>query len=303
MTETYQILTNFRKAQTPVTTTTLSDANNLRVVSISGRGNPKPKYLTTSNTKTDGEFIRGLILEPRIIDMSILFKGDNQSDDNGARLAKESLYDLFMPFYEGLTDGASPAYPIGQALRITREDSSVRQIKFNVLSAVDAPLRSDNPLSGEYAGIVTVQLKCPNPLWEATSETQYTDSDSSASVSSSFFVNIDDMNWFSYPEIILTGPMSSCTLISESDSLTVGAITGSETITIDLRPGNKTIVDQTGAKRGDLINSSSSAGFNAFTIWPEWYIGATTQGVTYSWSGGGSGASLTMNVRKRYLYA
>lgn len=300
MAETFKIIAVDDYNGSTSTTTNISDGTLCRVVNFYGRGIPPVQWNLISSSGSFGSTFDSFKLEPRKIILDLVWTAATAS---AAVTTRESLYTLFAPFSDNWF-AATTTNDVGKWLEVTREDASVRRIKFHVEGAMDVPYVSEDPFSNQISGKVRVSLTCPYPIW--FDPTPYTASDTtmSGAGSGSFSIPVTGTTWFMYPVFTLTGPATAFGInqVKSSPGLDFdSAITGSETITIDFRPFAQTITDQTGAYRYDLLDNTSYDFMHSY-VPPYWFnddSANVTQGFTYS---GGSGATqLDIEMYKQYL--
>lgn len=243
------------------TTHDLSDGTITEFVWIDGTGIPPVERLVERAPVIDGAFDRGFRLLPRRMNLHLVFENDRSGP---AETARDTLSKIFRPTLLPLK------------LKITRDDSEVRQIDCYLEDELDFPM-SSRILTGRQD--IDIQLYAPNPIWYDPTQV-ITTVDMSSGINSAA-LSTSDMTWFDWPVIVCTGPLTNL-IISHSDmgaslSFSGATIPGSDAYTIDMRDGFKTIENNAGTNKiNDLTAATLPNFFGEFRIWDEKYIESAT---------------------------
>lgn len=252
MAEVFQVVMN-DDANNSATTKTfnISDGTISEVTLFTGRGNPESKWHVEENIIDHGGFPTRVKIKPRRIRLGLLWKVDSAND---AVARREKIGEIFRPWLIGSDNFTQKA-----SLKVTREDSSVRQIDFIVEKITDMPLNAGDDFPGEISGLVDVELLCPDPMWYDPTAISLDDG-GSPSFTTWTPLDVSASSADMWPVVTVVGPAASFRFdlygVGSSRSIIFNsspAIGGSETITIDTRPFRRKIVDQTGADRTDLV--------------------------------------------------
>lgn len=276
----------------------ISDGTICRVAGFTGRGTPEPRWSMEENLIDDGGYPTKLKFLPRSITLDLVWSTDS---DANALARREELYEVFRPWLHGGNNFTQKA-----SLKLTRSDSSVRQIDFVTNSAIDIPFVPGDQISvGQKAAVTRVTLLCPDPMWYDPTVVSYGDG---GSPNFSIWNPIDvagttaDM----WPVITVDGPATSWRFdlygVGGSRSIVFNASPGilsTETITIDTRPFRRRITDQTGADRTDLL--SVFQGLDNMRIYADKNAESTTQYASSAASSTTGSSDVSWQYYKRYI--
>lgn len=228
-------------------TQSLTDGTVCTLLAQDGVGLPPLHRLTERGPQQHGETDRGHRLDPRIITLMLSVQGDSTWTKRG------TLARMFRP-------SNTPAI-----LKWVRPDSSVRQIKVHHVR--DLTFFSD--VRSKYSMRIPVRVVCPDPLFYDP-ELQHQNFELAAGgqtmdvplvipwkvgVSTLDVATpvINSGTYKTFPIITIEGPITDCKITNEStgefidfDGQTIG---NGDTWTIDLRYGEKTVLDQNENKK------------------------------------------------------
>lgn len=299
MSETFEIiLLDDASDDTSSKTFNISDNTICRVAGFTGRGTPEPIWSMEENLIDHGGYPTKLKFGPRRITLDLVWAVTSDSD---AIARREKIYEIFRPWLYGGNNFTQKA-----SLKITRTDSSVRQIDFVTDSIVDVPFDPGDVLSvGQRSSVTRVSLLCHDPMWYDPTAVTYNDG-GSPSFTTWSPIDVTDTTADMWPVITVVGPATSWRFdlygVGGSRSILFNASPGilaSETITIDTRPFRRAITDQTGADRTDLLLTFQ--GLDNMRIYADRNADSATQ---YASSGASSttGASdVSWQYYKRYI--
>lgn len=272
------------------TTTNLSDGTLTYFGHLDGAGVAPVRRILEGGPKIHGSTDRGFRLDSRQMALHLFFE-DSSSDSIRDDLAK-----LFAPTNTPLK------------LKITRDDSAVRQIDVYLQGELDFPM-SNRKTTGRQD--VLAPLIAPDPVWyDPTEQTETIDLSSGLGL---FSETADGLTWFDWPIFEATGPLTNLSIShnafsSASLSFSGSTISGGETYTIDLRPGFKTILDSSDASKLDELTSATVPNlFGNLRIWDEKNLAAfgvgspTSNAISMSASGTTGASEVVVRWYKRYL--
>jgi hypothetical protein len=154
------------------TTYELSDSNPFKLLSATGIGNAPVRRLEERGPLQDGVTDIGYRLDPRIINLEIAVRSTSLST---ADTNRDTLSRIF-----------SPVGGRKVQLKVTRDDSSVRQIDCYTVGMLDMPAEmGQRVLAFQRVG---VQLKAPNPVWYDPTPKTIAFAPGSASVPSDWYL-------------------------------------------------------------------------------------------------------------------
>lgn len=222
------------------------------LVSISGIGTPPIRRLTARAPFQDGDTDLGFRLDARMINLVAYF---NASSKALADTCRAQLYEFIKPLNGAIN------------LRCVRDDGETRQLDVHPVGVIDMPVSDTDRIFG--AQKVAIQLRAAEPVWYDPQLMYWAAVGGAATGASGFtvpvavpwlqtpntFIEVQTElgyagSWASYPIVTITGPGTGISLAN----LTTGhvldfpalALAGGETVTIDLRYGHKSVVDQLG---------------------------------------------------------
>jgi hypothetical protein len=232
------------------------------LVSVNGIGVATIRRLTGRSPFQDGDSDLGFRLDPRLVNL-VLFA--NAASLAAADAYRSQLYDYLKPHASAVN------------LRCERDDGAIRQLDCYPVGMIDAPISDQDRIWA--AQKLAVQLRAAEPIWYDPQIKYWAAVGGAATGTSGFTVPVDvpwvqtentyiDVtvslayagSWASYPTITFIGPLTSVSL----ENVTTGqvldlpnlSLTAGETVTIDLRYGHKTVVNQLG---DNLIGQLSDA--------------------------------------------
>jgi hypothetical protein len=226
------------------TTYTLTDDSIVHYQFLDGIGIPDVMRLTRNGPYQEGVSDRGFRLKERHMRLGIFANDGSEQDADATR---DTIAGIFKPTESALT------------LKITRGDSSVRQIECHLFGPLSMP---ESERVGNDQRMV-IPLMAPDPIWEDGGSQE------------SFIVDIStsgvwdyipyDGSWLSYPVINITGE-----IVYPSIQTTFGGrtylfqiqdtIPAGQTWVVDLSYGIKTVKYGTTSKIDKLYGDA-----NAFT--------------------------------------
>lgn len=244
----------------------LSDRAPFDLVSVTGLGTPPIRRLTARAPFQDGDTDLGYRLDARMIDVVLYFNAGTKAL---ADTYRAQLYEYIKPLAGALS------------LRCIKDDGYIRQLDCYPVGVIDAPNTELDRLWG--AQKMAVQLRAAEPIWydpqaqywgaiggAATGATGYTvpvdvpwQQDTNTFIEASVALTYGG-SWASYPVITITGPATGVSL----SNVTTGhildfpalSLSAGEYVTVDLRYGYKTVIDNTGANViGELSTDSDLA--------------------------------------------
>lgn len=246
----------------------ITDRAPFDLISASGIGVAPIRRLASRSPSQDGDTDLGYRLDPRMINLALIFNAGTRA---GADAARALLYEYVKP----------ASYPL--QLRCTRDDGAIRQLDVYPVGTIDAAINDQDRIWGSQR--LAIQLKASEPIWY-NPQIQYWAAVGGAATGASGFaipmavpwvqvantaidagVNLTYAgSWASYPIVTIYGPCTGASL----ENVTTGqllylptvSLTAGQYITIDLRYGHKTVLDQLGDNRiGELSDGSDLADF------------------------------------------
>lgn len=131
------------------TTHTLSGGTTTNFVQMTGVGVPPVQRNVEPALNTNVHQDRGFRLDPRRIDLTLYV---SESTSSAAESTLDTIASIFEPTQNPLN------------LKVTREDSAVRQIDVYLDGQIDYPVSIDDKLDGTVQKI-TVPLLAPDPVF------------------------------------------------------------------------------------------------------------------------------------------
>jgi hypothetical protein len=252
-----------------------------------GFGMAPMQRITQRGPLQQGDTDVGYRLDPRIVQLPLLVEAMTM---DAGYTARKALLKIFTP-----ANGAG-------ILRVTT-DLYDRAILVVPMGGLDF---NQDPQSGYHIRTV-VQLRAADPTWydptivNAAQTPTITGTPTpvpltipwtagSSSINSTLNFTYDG-DFISYPIISVTGPITDLLITHTTTGYTIGVtgtITAGDTWTFDLRYGQKTVTDQTGANKiANLTSGSSLADFafilgaNTITVTGTTTTSASTVNITY----------------------
>lgn len=299
MSETFEvILLDDVSDDTETKTFNISDGTICKVAGFTGRGTPSPQWSMESNLIDHGGYPTSLRFEPRSMTLDLVWATDT---DNDALTRREKIYEIFRPWLHG-----SNNFTQKSSLKITRTDSSVRQIDFVTDSIVDVPFVTNDEMSiGRKSAVTRVSLLCHDPMWYDPVAVSYNDG-GSPSFTTWSPIDVTDTTADMWPVVTVVGPATSWRFdlygVGSSRSVLFNASPGilaGETITIDTRPFRRAITDQTGADRTDLLLTFQ--GLDNMRIYADRNADTATQYASSACSGTTGASDVSWQYFKRYI--
>lgn len=297
MSETLEvILKDDANDDTGTKTFDISDGTYCRVAAFSGRGTPDAVWSMETNLIDHGGYPTRFVMQPRRIRLDLVWEAASAS---AAVTRREDLYEIFRPWLIGSDNFTQMA-----SLKVTRDDSSVRQIDFVTERMVDTPIQASADFPGQTSGLLQVELLCMDPIWyDPTPESL--DDGGTPTFTQWNSLDVTDTTATMWPVITVVGPATSFRFdvygVGASDGVifTGNTINAGETITIDTRPFRRSIVDQTGADRTDLV--STFTGLELIKLHSEADADSATQYATASCSGTSGATDISWTYYKRFV--
>lgn len=222
------------------------------LLSVNGIGTATIRRLTGRAPNQDGDTDLGFRLDPRVVNL-VLFA--NAASLAAADAYRSQLYDYLKPFAGAIN------------LRCVRDDGAIRQIDCYPLGTVDAPISDQDRIWA--AQKIAVQLRAAEPIWYDPQIKYWAAVGGAATGTSGFTIPMDvpwvqtantsiDVtvslpyagSWASYPIITFLGPLTSVSLENATTGQVLDlpnlSLSAGEYVTIDLRYGHKTVVNQLG---------------------------------------------------------
>lgn len=254
----------------------------LDLVAIQGIGSAPARRLVERGPFQDGDTDVGFRVDARTISLVLFFNAPT------AALA-DTYRDLVYSYFRGTS--------IPLKLRCTRDDGAVRQIDCYVSGTVEAP--NDDQSRVGYSQKVGVQLRAPDPVWydpDGASLALLGGSSTGASgfvvpaavnmvqaaqtyITRSFALTYPG-TWAEYPVITVYGPATNVTITNQTtgDMLDFPSLvlTGGQWLQIDLRYGQKSVVDHAGVNQIAKLSSDSDLATWRLAAAPEAVDGINT---------------------------
>ena len=243
------------------TTYALSGRDPYAFISLTGLGLPPVRRIKERGPLQHGATDVGFLLDERMLNLALLITGSTLAAVDEYR---DDLAEILKPL---------SSTPI--KLRVTRDDSSVRQIDCYTTGIVDFP----NTL-GERIGasqMVVAQFEAAYPIWY---DPELVNIFVTNAGGNGYLIPLDVPvlyttgsainrlvsltyagKWEVYPKIYATGPATDLVITNETTGdvldFTGHSIAGGDTYEIDLRYGYKTITDQTGTRKNSALTDDS----------------------------------------------
>lgn len=222
---------------------------------ISGIGLPTISRDLQRLANIDGGIDYGYKLEPREINLNLYY---NVVSAAAADARRDAIYKIFRPFRDPLK------------LKVTRDDSTIRQIDVHTIGMVDLPMSE----RVGYDQAFSVRLLAPDPIWYNPTQVITTITPSASPWT--FNVTYNGL-WEEYPVIevygAVTGWLLQFTLSSASGTETFALpsvnVPAGDVFTFDLRPGYKTFKNAAGVSQLGSVFPSAVAAMNKVALWPD----------------------------------
>lgn len=243
------------------TTYPLSGRNPYAFISLSGCGLPPVRRIKERGPQQHGSTDVGFLLDERMLNLALLITGSSLSDLDQYR--------------DDLAEILKPLESTAIKLRVTRDDSAVRQIDCFVAGMVDFPNTLQERIGSSQ--LVVAQFEAADPIpYDPTLQNIIFDT----SAGSAYFIpmevpflyttgsTIDRMTsltyggkWEVYPKIYATGPAQNLVITNETTGkvldFTGHTIASGDTYEIDLRYNYKVVTDQDGVRVTDALTDAS----------------------------------------------
>lgn len=230
----------------------LTGRNPYDVITAEGVGTAPVRRLVDRSPFQDGDTDVGYRVDARLINLVLLSIAPDLAT---ADTYRDAIYAYFRPLRNPLI------------LRCTRDDGSLRQIACYPVGVVDAPITEEDRMWGNQR--LAVQLRAADPIWYNPAERTAALGGATGSGTRGFTIpmavpmvqstaTLVDVvqpvtyvgSWDSYPVLTITGPGTGVTVTNTTsgevlDFPTV-ALSAGDYLTVDLRYGAKTVVDQDG---------------------------------------------------------
>lgn len=272
------------------TSHTLSGGTTTNFIEMRGVGLPVVQRNIEPSLITNAHQDRGFRLEPRRIDLTLYI---SESSASTADSTRDTLASIFEP----------TANPLN--LKITRQDSSVRQIDVFLDGPVDFPVSIEERW-GELTQKITIPLIAPDPIFY--DPTQQTETVDLSAGSGNATISASGLTWYDYPVIEVDGPITNLGInpnafSSANLSFFGSTISSGRTYTIDLRPDYKTVTDDLSANKiSELTSNSIEAMHGMLRIHSEKFLAAYGASSPSSTVIAFSGSSTDANTEARVIY-
>ena len=222
------------------------------LVSVNGIGVAPIRRLTGRGPFQDGDSDLGFRLDPRLINLVLFF---NAASLDAADASRDQLYEYLKPTAAAVQ------------LRCLKDNGELRQVDCYPVGMIDAPISDQDRIWASQK--MAVQLRAAEPVWYDP-QLHYWAAIGGASTGTSGYAvpvtvpwvqttssTIDATlqlqyigSWASYPVVTFFGPLAGVTLTNQTTNQVLDLPTivlgGGEYVTIDLRYGYKTVLDQLG---------------------------------------------------------
>lgn len=239
----------------------LSGRNPYAFISLTGMGLPPVRRTKERGPQQHGSTDVGFLLDERMLNLALLITGSSLSDLDEYR---DDLAEILKPL---------ESTPI--KLRVTRDDSAVRQIDCFVAGMVDFPNTLNERIGSSQ--LVVVQFEAADPIpYDPTLQNVVFDT----GAGSGYLVPVEvpflyttgatinrvtsltyGGKWEVYPKIYVTGPAADLVITNETTGkvldFTGHTIAGGDIYEIDLRYNHKVVTDQDGVRVTDALTDAS----------------------------------------------
>lgn len=246
------------------------------VIGFSGAGMPPFDYVTQRSPFQHGETVKDFFARPRVMQ---LLTRENFCDRDGWWNGRTTLLDDLRPNRQLTSTGSTPG-----VLRFVRTDGSVRDIEV----FIEEGPRFEPASAGtwdEWSFQEVLRFIAHNPIFFDPTQATLTfaivlDSDLVFPITFPITFGSGEVDltsnitylgsWEEFPIIAITGPLEDVRI----DNLTTGEfialdadVSAGRTVTIDLRPGFKTVTDDLGNNLIGIVSADSDLG--TFHIAPD----------------------------------
>jgi len=275
----------------------LSDLAHYAVTDYDGFGAAPMHLITERGPLQHGASYRGYRLDERVMQI-------------GLALRAASWDDMYLQRGE-LLEWLSPVADAPLILRFTLPDDTVRQID---CYCTDGPTYGRKDALGHLIQKAVIQLTAVDPAWYDP-ERQAVQAVSGPSGGDGWdfpltgkwtfggqTVDVESAvdyagTWIEYPEILINGPISDpkITHVETGETLDFDGtvLAEGESLTIDLRYGYKTVVDQDGANQVGALTADSDLA--------SWHLQPGDNTVRFEGTGAGAATLIAMRYYNRYL--
>lgn len=243
------------------TTYTLCGRDPYGFISLTGVGNPPVRRQKERGPQQNGSTDVGYTLDERVLNMALIITGATKAEVAASR--------------RDLAHILKPSTTAGK-LRLTSEDSQIRQVDCNVIGMVDFANNDQARIGASQ--IVIVQFEAANPIaYDPTLQNIIFDAvgnsggvtvpimipwayDASTDVDAYQLLAYDG-DWEAFPVIYLTGAMTDPIITNDATGkvidLTGTTIDSGDTWTIDLSTRPATVTDADGALQNGAVTDAS----------------------------------------------
>ena len=250
------------------TTYALSGGNPFWFVSLTGGGLPPIRRLKERSPQQHGSTDIGFLLDERMINLVLLIEANATTQQEALELADQ--------YRDDLAECLKPRENTPIQLRITRDDGRVRQIDCHVVGTVDFPNTLRERMGASQ--LVVIQFEAADPIfYDPTLNNVIFDiSDNVSGVEIPLMIpfvysavtELDAIEsityagkWETFPIIYVTGPANDLIITNETTGkvldFTGHNIASGDIYTIDLRYGQRFIVDQNGVRKNSALTDDS----------------------------------------------
>lgn len=185
-------------------------------------------------------------LDPRILQIPLIVQNTSSTPRYNVYAIRQKMLDIFRPQSRSILKVTTTA---------TAQPTIAREIEVRTLGGLSFDVDPQ-----DYHVRTVVQLRAADPTWYKPISTQLVFNNTEINVIDKTTTN--DGNWFAYPYIGLTGPMTNPSITNNDTGEVIaltGTITAGNSIVIDLAYGVKTVTDfLSGANRISWVSASSN---------------------------------------------
>lgn len=283
---------------------TLHNGKSRFVISEEGTGMPPIEYVTQRGPFQHGESLRDYFLTPRIIQMVIR---QNYCSRNEYWNGRNSILDAIRPNRQ-LAGALSPG-----KIRKLKSDGTVRDIDVIILQGPNFQPRQQGQWD-EWSFQETLRFIAHNPIYYEPTQQSFAFVDSTGDLvfpitfPITFGVFGTSANitytgtWIEYPTIVINGPITAPYIenVTTVQSILINtSINNTESITVDLSYGNKSITKNDGTNLIGYVSSSSDLA--DFHLAPDPEAPGGVNQINVTGSGTGASTSVTLSWYRRYI--
>lgn len=226
------------------TTTQLSDGNPFWLESASGLSSENVVRFSQSGPLQDGVSDLGYRLTPRTLELHLLFYATT-----------DTLLDTYR---SALLAAFRPLADISTFLYFERDDGETRRLDCRLTDEIKIELVPEEKAAKLHRA--TIRLRAANPLYSASSATIYTINHVSPGTYYGTIVLSSDVN--ARPLLTITGPITdpiiSNITVGDAVNLTGLTLGSAESVSLDLRTGNKRFYNQSGSSIFGSITANAA---------------------------------------------